>query len=288
MPSFDVSRLALWAGIGAMWVAGRAALRHSGAVLLPVTIPLAGLPAERPGISVLLLSDLHVGSPRSPALHVLEELKGLAPDLLCLAGDLVDAGEWMPEVTRRLAAIQPRHGAFAVWGNHELFRFSGRREPGWLRFPAQPLRFMAGALHTAGVQLLVNDSRKVSVDGLELQIVGLGDATSRAHDVGRAFRSVDDRLPTLVLSHNPDAAFELDSRRADLVMCGHTHGGQIVPPLGQALYTGTRRRLPRSHGLMHIEGRPVYISRGIGTVLIPLRVNAAPEATLLRLIPPGD
>ena len=74
--------------------------------------------------------------------------------------------------------------------------------------------------------------------------------------------------------------------RADLVLCGHTHGGQIVPPFVGPLHTSTRRRLPRASGLMHICGRPVVITRGLGTVSVPFRLNAPAEASLLRLIRP--
>lgn len=279
-------RLATLAGIGIVWTAGRALLRPAGARLTTVTVPLAALPRALAGLTLLTLSDLHVGSPLSYPLDVLDGLAGLRPDLLLVGGDLVEQGHRIVQVAPRLAAIAPVHGAFAVWGNHDLFGPRGPEDPTWLTSTARPIRFMRDALETAGIQVLDNAAVRLAIRDESLRIVGLSDPTKRLHDVDRAFAEADPSLPTLVLAHNPDVAYELGAHRADLVVCGHTHGGQIVLPFMRALHTSTRRRLPRDRGLMHIDGRPVFVTSGVGTVGVPLRLNAPAEAALLRLVPP--
>jgi predicted MPP superfamily phosphohydrolase len=274
------------AGTGVAWVVGRALLRPTSAKLRRLTVPLAAWPAGLAGLAVLTLSDLHIASRRSYSLSVLEGLAGLRPDLLFLAGDLVEGGEWVEPLARRLAAVAPRYGAFAVWGNHDQFGAAGPGDPAWLPSTARPVRAMRDTLVAAGVRLLDNQVARTTVRGEPLQIVGLSDPTRRLHDAERAFQQAEPSLPTLVLTHSPDAAYDLGERRADLVICGHTHGGQIVPPFRPALFTGTRHRLPRDRGLMHIDGRPVFVTAGVGTVGIPLRLNAPSEAVWLRLIPP--
>ena len=280
-------RLAALAGIGIAWAAGRAMLRPTSANLVTFTVPLAGLPRTLAGLTVLVVSDLHVASSRSHSLGVLDGLAELRPDLLLVGGDLIERGCCMAEVARRLAAIAPTGGAFAVWGNHDLFGPREPADPSWLSLTARPIQTMRDTLEAAGVRVLDNALARLAMRGEPLQIVGLSDPTKRLHDVNQAFTGADPTLPTLVLAHSPDVAYELGTHRADLVVCGHTHGGQIVPPLMRALRTNTRRRLPKDRGLMHIDGRPVFVSAGVGTVGVPLRLNAPAEAALLRLVPPG-
>ena len=279
-------RLIALFGIGAFWAAGRALLRPADGALTRTTIPLASLPPGLSGLTILLLSDLHVRAPRGRPLAALDGLAGLQPDLLAIAGDVIEDASLLPAVIRRLRAIRPRYGSFAVWGNHDMIHYRGDAGLPWLGTAAHPLAAMRRSWNEAGIALLDNASTALNVGSDRLQIVGLGDATRHAHDAETGFAGADASLFTLVLTHNPDAAYALDAHRADLVLCGHTHGGQIVPPFMRPPHTSTRRRLPRACGLMHICGRPVVITRGLGTVGLPFRLNAPAEASLLCLIRP--
>ena len=250
-------------------------------------MPLASLPPALAGLTILVVSDAHVGSRRSPALRALNALEDLRPDLVVACGDLIDRAEFAPLVARRLANVRAKHGAVAVWGNHDLFGLPGSHEPSWVTRPIAPLAFLRQALEHEGIQVLDNAATRVSIKGQALQIIGLGDTTRGVLDVPGAYEQADPDLPTLVVAHNPDAAYALDDRRADLVVCGHTHGGQIVLPFLPVPRSGARYTLPRARGLMHVRGRPLFISAGIGTVGIPLRFNAPAEAPLLTLIRPA-
>ncbi len=255
-------------------------------MLTRTTIPLASLPPGLSGLTILLISDLHVRAPHGRALAALDGLAGLQPDLLAIAGDAIEDPTLLPDVIRRMRAIRPRYGSFAVWGNHDTIHHGRGATLPWLGTVAHPLVAMRRSWNEAGIVLLDNAWETLNVGSERLQIVGLGDATRGANDAETGFAGADASLFTLVLTHNPDAAYALNDRRADLVLCGHTHGGQIAPPFMRPLHTSTRRRLPRASGLMHICGRPVVITRGLGTVGVPFRLNAPAEASLIRLIRP--
>ncbi len=258
-----------------------------GDLVRRTSVPLASLPPALAGMTILVVSDAHVASRRSRALRALSALEDLRPDLLVAGGDLIDRAELAPLVARRLADIRATHGAVAVWGNHDLFGLPGSRDPSWVTRPIAPLAFLRQAFEHEGIQVLDNAATRVSIEGHPLQVIGLGDTTRGVLDVPRAYEQADPDLPTLVLAHNPDAAYQLDDRRADLVVCGHTHGGQIVLPFLPVPRSGTRYALPRARGLMHVRGRPLFISAGIGTVGIPIRFNAPAEVPLLTLIRPS-
>ena len=272
------------AGAGALWLAARSIRRPSLADAPPIPVPVPCLPPALQGLTVQVVSDLHVRSPRTPSLRALRTLAGTRPDVLLACGDLSDHVEAAPLVAEALAAIEPVHGAYAVWGNHDLFVSRAPTDPAWIGYRTQPLGFMQQAFQAHGITVLHNARVDCRIDDTVLTIVGVGDATHRGDDAARAFDGADDDAFTVVLTHNPDAVPRLGRARVDLVVCGHTHGGQIVPPLMTAPMTSTRWPLPRASGLMHIDGRLVYITRGVGTVGIPVRFNAPAEAPRLSLV----
>ena len=272
------------AGIGALGLAARTVARSSDAAVAHVAVPLPRLPPALSGLTVQVVSDLHVRSARTPSLKALRKLAGTRPDFLFACGDLSDRVDAAPLVAEALAAVEPVHGAYAVWGNHDLFASRASTDPSWIGLRTQPLGSMRQSFQAHGITVLDNARVYHRIGDAVLAIVGIGDATYGVDDAARAFDGADDDAFTLLLTHNPDAVPRLGQMRGDLVVCGHTHGGQIVPPLMTAPMTSTRLALPRPSGLMHIDGRLVYITRGIGTVGIPVRINAPAEAPRLSLI----
>ena len=278
------------AGLSALGLAARSVARSSDAMEPAVSLPLPRLPRALAGLTIQVVSDLHVRSPRTPSLNALRRLAGSRPDFLFACGDLSDRVDAAPMVAEALAAIEPVHGAYAVWGNHDLFVSRAAGDPPWIGYRTQPLGFMRQAFQAHDITVLDNAHVRHRIGDAELAVVGIGDATHRGDDAARALDGVDEDLFRLVLTHNPDAVPRLGQARVDLVVCGHTHGGQIVPPLMSPPMTSTRSPLPRASGLMHIDGRLVFITRGVGTVGIPMRVNAPaelPRLTLVRVAEPA-
>lgn len=268
------------------WVTAIRPLRASEIRHRAITLPLASLPEGLDELKVMLISDLHVKGYRDPTLATLEGLSGTRPDLLVVAGDLVEKDDYVPDVARRLKRINARYGTFVVWGNHDAFGPPKNREPKWITREARPLATMERVLENHEIQTLTNRFVGLSIRGTEIQIVGIGDTHVGLDDLDKAFAEASSEKFTIFISHNPDAASVLGGFRADVTLSGHTHGGQIVPPIIGPLTLRTRYPLPKPCGLMHVEGRPLVISAGVGTVGLPFRVNAPADITDLRIVQP--
>ena len=254
----------------------------------PVTVhfalPSARLPSEIESLNILLISDLHVGGRPHRSLAALDELAGTRTDLLIAAGDLVDSERFIGDVGERLARINARLGAFAVWGNHDALGPVQGRAPRWLRHETRSLADMEAALAAHGIHTLTNRSVRLDVNGAPLQLVGVGETHLGLCDLDAAFKGSDPDVFTILAAHNPDTAFELGKRRVDLTLSGHTHGGQIALPFFGPLTLRTRHTLPRPCGLMYVQGRPLVVSAGVGTVGVPMRLNPPADVVALRLV----
>jgi predicted MPP superfamily phosphohydrolase len=238
--------------------------------------PIPGLPA---GLRILHLSDFHA-SDVVPLSHIESAIRlGLSakPDLICLTGDYITVRD-IPEperyakILKRLADAAP---TYACPGNHD---------GGWGN-PAThyPDASEVGALlRSAGIHWLSNERRTERLRGAEIEIVGLGDlwADDCRPEKVLVKASSRSRPPILLLSHNPDSKERLHDFDWDLVLCGHTHGGQLVVPLlGMRPYLPVRD-IRYVEGRYDWEGRQLHITRGIGN-LHGLRFNCRPEASLL-------
>ena len=139
------------------------------------------------------------------------------------------------------------------------------------------------ALEKRGMQFL--DNRAVQLKGTGTFVVGIEDLLEGRPDLGRGLRGVPDDAPTILLSHNPDIIETAASSRADLILAGHTHGGQIVLPLVGPTYTQTEQ-LTRGEASGYSRRRTthVYVHRGLGEG-IPIRFGAPPHVTFLKLLP---
>ena len=268
------------------WVTAIGPLRAADIRHRAITLPLASLPKSLDELKITLISDLHVKSHRDPTLSTLDSLAGTRPDLLVVAGDLVEKDDYVPDVARRLKRINARYGTFVVWGNHDAFGPPKNREPKWITREARPLAAMERVLENHEIQTLTNRLVGLSVRGAKIQIVGIGDTHVGLDDLDQAFAEANSEKFTIFISHNPDGASVLGEFRADVTLSGHTHGGQIVPPIVGPLTLRTRYPLPKPCGLMYVEGRPLVISAGVGTVGLPFRVNAPADITELRIVQP--
>jgi len=248
------------------------------------SLPAARLPSAIESLRVLLISDLHVGGRPHPSLTALDALAGTRTDVLIAAGDLVESERFVADVAERLARIEARLGAFAVWGNHDALGKPQHRGPRWLRHEARSLPDMQAGLAAHGIETLTNRSVEVNVNGAPLQLVGVGDTHVGLCDLDAAFDGVDPNSFTILAAHNPDTAFELGRRHVDLTLSGHTHGGQIALPFVGPLTLRIRHRLPRPCGLMYVKGRPLIVSAGVGTAGVPVRFNAPADVVDLRLV----
>ncbi|WP_409364956.1 metallophosphoesterase [Catellatospora methionotrophica] len=236
-------------------------------VLKRVQIPLAKLPRSMDGYKIALVSDIHLG-PLTGVEHsrrIVRSINGLSPDLIAVAGDLVDGTvEELGDEAAPLADLRSRDGAYFVTGNHEYF--SGAEE--WLV-----------EVDRLGMRPLQNE--RLDIRGLTLagvNDVSGGDLGEGGPDFAKTLDGRDPGKPVVLLAHQPIQAFEAAKHGVDLQLSGHTHGGQMVPfNLIAAL------QQPVISGLGEVDGTKVYVTNGAGFWGPPVRVGAPPDITLVEL-----
>lgn len=241
--------------------------------IVETTVRIKGLPPGFIGFRVCQITDIH----HSPVISldyirsVVEEANRLAPDLVVLTGDYIDTGKkYMAPAIEALSRLKAAHGTVAILGNHDHFIGRGYAED---------------VIGSHKIPLLRNSHIYLESKGSTLCIAGVADLLEDTPDAKEALKGVDPAIPRLLLSHHPDYAETLPpDERIDLVISGHTHGGQVRLPFGPAPVVPSKYGQKYSGGLVDLEGgRQVYVSRGIGTSMIPVRFNCPPELTLIKL-----
>jgi uncharacterized protein len=239
-----------------------------------VDVPIAGLPPEAEGFRIVQISDVHVG----PTIKgdflsaVVDRINELEPDLVAVTGDLIDGWvEQLRDEVVSLGRIRARHGAFFVTGNHEYY-WDG------LAWCDEARRL--------GLTVLVNEHRVIDHDGAKLVLAGVPDISAggmvaaHASDPAKAREGApDDCCATILLAHQPRSIYAAAKAGYDLMISGHTHGGQYFP-MNLLVYLAQ----PYVAGLERHEDTWIYVSRGTGYWGPPVRVGAPHEITLLRLV----
>ncbi|MEA2283404.1 MAG: uncharacterized protein QOK21_4011 [Solirubrobacteraceae bacterium] len=258
--------VAVWAG----WVEPRRlVVRHDA-------LELAHWPASLDDLKVGVIADIHSGVPhmgRDAIARAVARLAAEEPDLVLLLGDYLDGsplfgGRLAPEaVASELGRLRAPLGTMAVLGNHDWVGGGHRM---WV------------ALERNGITVLENRAVPVDARGTRLWIAGLADVRHRRADPEGTLADVPPGEPVLVLSHDPDA-FPHVPERVALTLAGHLHGGQVAIPLLRrfVLPSWYGERYARRHVVD--AGRRLYVSSGLGTSGLPVRLLAPPEVAVLTL-----
>ena len=223
------------------------------------------------GLRIAFLCDIHAGSfmGERELCSVFDRVAELEPDVVCLGGDLVNSKPGEMDLMRRpIELVKPPLGTFAVFGNHDL-RWGGDRAR------------MRAALEDVGVEWLVNRGVRLSYRETSLWLCGIDDLTEGEPDLGGALEGRRDGETAVLLAHEPDHFLESSRCDVDLTLSGHTHGGQIR--IGSWV--------PISHttagfhsGGYDADGCRLYVSRGVGATVLPIRLGARPEVPILRFV----
>ena len=249
-------------GRGVLWEPSAFGIRE-------VVLPLAKIPPGRE-LRLVQISDLHIRAFHGYYEKVAAAVNSLAPELILLTGDYLERSRNIGAVKRFLCLLRSRLGIFAVQGNWEY----------WARLEGENLRrHFAGA----GVRLLINERHDLDLEEVPFSIHGL-DYPSTADNLSLLQHRADPARVNLLLSHVPAFDHQRLDSRTDLILCGHTHGGQVrlpfLPPLHLPRFSG---RFVEGMFRVGPHATPLYVTRGIGTSLFPVRFFCPPEITLLRL-----
>jgi len=228
------------------------------------TLPVSGLPAALEGLRIALLTDIH----HSPLVGADDVQQAVAlalaqrPDLIVLGGDYVTLGnrEFVGPVAELLAPLHAPHGVFAILGNHD------------------DDKDMPAALAQKGFTVLKDQRTRLTLRGEALDVAGIRFWTRRPADLARVLRNASDTV--LLLAHDPRRLNEAADLNVAAVLSGHTHGGQVVLPGVGAV---AKARFPILEGLGRRDNTSIFVSRGIGTVYVPVRINCPPEVALVTL-----
>lgn len=228
-------------------------------------LSITGLPPALDGLRVGLITDLHL-SPMVPAADIQNAvalLHGARPDLVALGGDYVtdaDTSRADPVAELLEPLAHAPLGSFAVLGNHD------------------DDRVIPAALAAKGFAVLRDQRTRVVIRDEPVDLVGLRYWTRRLPEITRIVRGAGPT--TFMLAHDPRRLTDAAALDVQLVLAGHTHGGQVVLPGAGAF---AARRFPVVAGEATEGQCTVYVSRGVGTVFAPVRINCPPEVTVLVL-----
>lgn len=276
---------------------------HEGFLVTTLTLRYPDLPVELHGMRFVQLSDLHFG-PVTPVLHLeraAQVANSFAPDVLLLTGDymqLSTAGisrmifstghmttdyrflkhrravrESAERLGKILSLVRARRGVYGVWGNHDY---------------SEGLKMLQPRLG-AHIRWLINDACSLDTTP-PVHLAGIDDLRYGKPDLQKTIdrlttRSADFPGPRILLSHNPDIVLAKDATllsEVDLILCGHTHGGQIRLPILGAVTTQTKQRA-HIQGLSTVGSTSLYVSNGVGFGGIKVRLNCPPEIVVVEL-----
>lgn len=231
------------------------------------TLSVSGLSPALRGVRIGFLSDLHRSDTVTHEMvsAAVQLLMAEKPDVIMLGGDYVTWGggekrRFVRPAAEALAPLAAPHGIFAVLGNHD------------------DDKDMPAALATNGVTVLKDARTRLQVNGVPLDIAGIRFWTRRAADIARIVKGA---VPDLILlAHTPARLPEAVALAIPLVLSGHTHGGQIVLP---GLGAIAAREFPVVQGIGRRDATTIFVSRGVGTVYLPVRLNCPPEVAILTL-----
>lgn len=227
------------------------------------TAQIRKLPSRLDGLTAVQISDLHLHAATDKHQHMIDLIQSIKPDVVFFTGDLVDDRSAIGDGLDIFRQLRPPGGIWAVPGNWD--------------HTADAVDALRTELAAAKVRFLVNESAELETG---LWIVGVDDPATSMDDVSTALQGVPAGAPRVLLAHAPDIADSIvDAPTSDLILVGHTHGGQVNLPLfsGAWLHQGAGAEYVR--GLYQVHGSPMYVNRGIGTTAVPIRIGSRPEIT---------
>jgi predicted MPP superfamily phosphohydrolase len=227
-------------------------------------LPVRGLPEALDGLRIGFVTDLHLSEsvPAEDIQRAIELTAAEHPDVVVLGGDYVSYRDmrYVEPVAELVAQAHAPLGVIAILGNHD------------------DDRAVPGALSRRGITVLRDEWMRLSRSGVSLSLAGVRFWTKKLEDIASAVAGAPP--PVLLLAHDPRRIVEASAIGIPAVLSGHTHGGQVVLP---GLGAIAARKFPIAAGRLTMKNTELFVSRGVGTVILPLRINCPPEIAIVTL-----
>jgi hypothetical protein len=239
-----------------------------------VTLRVPHLPADFEGFRILQISDVHRSAflSRQDLRRVVDAAQGIHPDLIVHTGDFISSrGDPLEECIDELARLQSGYGAFGCLGNHEIY--------------AEVEDEATGYAARRGISILRSENHVIQRGSSQLNVVGVDYQTfsNKKNYIPGAEKLVTPGALNLLLSHNPDVFPTAARKGFDVMLAGHTHGGQVRVEILRADLDFARVYTPYVSGVYYENGRVCYVTRGVGSIGVPSRFGAPPEISLVHL-----
>lgn len=230
-------------------------------------------------IKIICVGDFHVKPYQKYRLkYVVKQINEQHPDLILFVGDFVSGHDpkqsmSIENIAKEFIILRPKYGIYTVLGNHDWWQ-NGEN--------------ITKVLEKNGITVLANENKFINIECKKLYIAGVEDYTTRAIDIVSTLKEA--KSPTILLTHNPDIFpfitnknnFKI-TKKADLVLAGHTHGGQVRIPFLGALIVPSNYKNKYAEGLVNENGRKMFVTKGVGTSILPVRFNCVPEIVVINI-----
>jgi len=232
-------------------------------------ISLNRLPEAFESFRIVQLSDIHHGpfSDRTQIERAVETANRLQPDIIALTGDYISKERhYAAPCAEMLGRLKAKYGVYAVLGNHDHWTDAA---------------LITDLFRAEGINVLINEGMRFELNGSAFWLAGVDDTMVGLEDISLALAGARQDEMKLLLAHNPIVLRRAARADVDLVLSGHTHGGQVALRSEPNPSGGPRRRFLK--GLGRLGNTQIYVNRGLGTVVLPIRYGCPPEVSLLEL-----
>jgi len=240
-----------------------------------IPIYLKNLPKSFQGETILQISDTHIKSFGKIEKKVLGLIKKINSDYIVITGDLVDhtTQSIKPcyKFFQKLTGFYDSQNIFVIFGNHIHANKHVNNH------------VLGDALRSLGINLLINENLKIKKRDGFLNIIGVDDPRTGHDDIEKAFKGIHNSDPNIFLSHCLEIKDKITTEDVDIILTGHTHGGQVKIPFIPAFWVPNIYKGKYLSGMYKINSLPIYINPGVSTTQLPVRFNARPEITLFTL-----
>ena len=268
--------------------AGYGLIRHDAYIIENKDIVINNLPQELKGLTVTLISDIHAGQymTENDMREYADVLNDLKSDIICIPGDFINFNpDDINAFAKAFKDVKAKYGIFGTLGNHDYF--------------VNPEYVANVLINESPVTLLRNNFNKISINGKEIIMLGVEDTRDAGGQTNKKILTYIDNTinkakavspeysssPKILLCHKPYAFDDIATREVDVVFSGHTHGGQVIPvKIGDFNMSFAALISKYIDGLYTIGKTNMHVSRGIGTVGLPIRLNCPPEITKIKLV----